>query len=88
MATDHIIEMKTFSLAAGQGVIHLKTSSAWGGGAYVLATVIQPRNPVSTPVPRRALGLVYVCLLYTSASDPGGLSHINRQGVVPCALYN
>ena len=38
----------------------LKTSAAWGGGAYVLVTVIQPRDPVASPTPKRALGLVYV----------------------------
>jgi uncharacterized protein YfaS (alpha-2-macroglobulin family) len=52
-------------VGAGGGVVRLKTSAAWGGGAYVLVSVIQPRDPVSTPVPRRALGLVYVPL------DPG-----------------
>ena len=42
--------------------MRLKTSPDWGGGAYVLVTVIQPRDPVATPKPRRALGLLYVPL--------------------------
>jgi len=62
VATDHIIDLKTLSLHSGQGLISLKTNATWGGGAYVLVTVIQPRNPVATPVPRRALGLIYVPL--------------------------
>jgi len=66
VATDHLIDFKTLTLGAGGGVVRLKTSAAWGGGAYVLVTVVQPRDPVATPLPRRALGLVYVPL------DPGG----------------
>jgi hypothetical protein len=46
--------------------VRLKTSAAWGGGAYVMVSVIQPRDPVASPKPRRALGLVYVPL------DPKG----------------
>src|SRR3569833_1863381 len=42
--------------------LHLKTSAAWGGGAYVLVDVIQPRDPAVTPKPRRALGLIYIPL--------------------------
>ena len=66
VATDRLIDFRTFSVGAGGGSIRLPTSAAWGGGAYVLVTVIQPRDPVSSPKPRRALGLVYVPL------DPRG----------------
>jgi uncharacterized protein YfaS (alpha-2-macroglobulin family) len=66
VATDRLIDFKTFSVGAGGGTVRLKTTAAWGGGAYVLVTVIQPRDPVSSPTPRRALGLVYVPL------DPRG----------------
>ena len=66
VATDRLIDFKTFSVGKDGGVVRLKTSAAWGGGAYVLVTVIQPRDPVSSPTPRRALGLVYVPL------DPKG----------------
>ncbi|HEY3797263.1 MAG TPA: alpha-2-macroglobulin [Caulobacteraceae bacterium] len=66
VATDRLIDFKTFNVPAGGGTVSLKTSADWGGGAYVLVTVIQPRDPVQTPLPRRALGLVYVPL------DPGG----------------
>jgi len=62
VATDRVIEFKTVSLGANGGRVRLETSAAWGGGAYVLVTVIQPRDPVATPVPRRALGLIYVPL--------------------------
>ncbi len=66
VATDHLIDFKTVSLSANGGVVRLKTDAQWGGGAYVLVSIIQPRDPVATPVPRRALGLAYVPL------DPKG----------------
>ena len=66
VATDRLIDFKTLTLGANGGTVSLKTTPAWGGGAYVLVSVIQPRDPVATPVPRRALGLVYVPL------DPKG----------------
>jgi uncharacterized protein YfaS (alpha-2-macroglobulin family) len=66
VATDHVIDFKTVSVPKGGTTIRLKSSPEWGGGAYVLVTVIQPRDPVATPKPRRAMGLVYVPL------DPRG----------------
>jgi uncharacterized protein YfaS (alpha-2-macroglobulin family) len=66
VATDRLVEFKTFTVPAGGGTVKLKTSPAWGGGAYVMVSVIQPRDPVATPKPRRALGLIYVPL------DPKG----------------
>ncbi|MDP1737394.1 MAG: alpha-2-macroglobulin [Caulobacter sp.] len=66
VATDRVIDFKTFSVGPNGGTVTLKTSAAWGGGAYVLVSVIQPRDPAATPKPRRALGLMYVPL------DPKG----------------
>jgi uncharacterized protein YfaS (alpha-2-macroglobulin family) len=66
VATDRLIDFKTLTVPAGGTTVRLKTSAAWGGGAYVLVSVIQPRDPVTTPRPRRALGLAYVPL------DPKG----------------
>jgi hypothetical protein len=62
VATDRLIDFKTLTVAPGGATVSLKTNAAWGGGAYVLVTVIQPRDPSVTPRPRRALGLVYVPL--------------------------
>ena len=62
VATDHLIDFKTLTIGANGGSVRLQTSPAWGGGAYVLVTIIQPRDPVATPLPRRALGLAYVPL--------------------------
>jgi hypothetical protein len=66
VATDHVIDFKTVSVPKSGTTVKLKSSPAWGGGAYVLVTVIQPRDPVATPKPRRAMGLAYVPL------DPRG----------------
>ncbi|MDP1629973.1 MAG: alpha-2-macroglobulin [Caulobacter sp.] len=60
VATDRVIDFKTFTVGPEGGSVTLKTSAAWGGGAYVLVSVIQPRDPKATPKPRRALGLLYV----------------------------
>ena len=66
VATDRLIDFKTVTVPKDGVTVHLKSSAAWGGGAYVLVDVIQPRDPAVTPKPRRALGLVYVPL------DPKG----------------
>jgi uncharacterized protein YfaS (alpha-2-macroglobulin family) len=81
VATDRLIDFHTLTLGARGGVVRLKTSAAWGGGAYVLVSVIQPRDPVSTPVPRRALGLVYVPL------DPGA-RRLTVDLAVPAKVYS
>ena len=60
VATDRVIDFRTLSVGEGGAKIRLKSSPDWGGGAYVMVTVIQPRDPAATPRPRRALGLVYV----------------------------
>ena len=62
VATDRLIDFRTLSIGPNGATLRLKTSDDWGGGAYVLVTVIQPRDPASSPKPRRALGLVYVPL--------------------------
>jgi uncharacterized protein YfaS (alpha-2-macroglobulin family) len=66
VATDHVVDFKTLTVGKGGATVRLKSSDAWGGGAYVLVSVIQPRDPVTSPRPHRALGLVYVKL------DPKG----------------
>ena len=62
VATDRLIDLKTVTVGKDGATVRLKTSAAWGGGAYVLVSVVQPRDPVASPKPRRALGLVYVPL--------------------------
>ena len=62
VATDRLIDLRSVSVGAKGATVKLKTTAAWGGGAYVLVSVIQPRDPVASPKPRRAVGLVYVPL--------------------------
>ena len=62
VATDRVIELRNIYVPAGGTTVRLKSSAAWGGGAYVLVSVVQPRDPVATPKPRRAIGLSYVKL--------------------------
>ncbi|HET9160284.1 MAG TPA: alpha-2-macroglobulin, partial [Caulobacteraceae bacterium] len=62
VATDRILEMKTVRLDEKGGHLKFRTTPEWGGGAYVLVSLIQPRDPGVTPKPRRAIGLVYVPL--------------------------
>ncbi len=62
VATDRLIDFRTVTVGKNGTTVRLKTNGAWGGGAYVLVSVIQPRDPVASPKPRRALGLVYVPL--------------------------
>ncbi len=62
VATDHIIDLKTVWIGANGGTVTLHTDSEWGGGAYVLVSVVQPRDPSRVPTPRRAMGVAYVSL--------------------------
>lgn len=62
VATDRLIDFKTVTVGKNGATVKLKTNGAWGGGAYVMVSVVQPRDPVAAPKPRRALGLVYVSL--------------------------
>ncbi len=62
VATDRVHELRNVRIPREGATVRLKSSPAWGGGAYVLVSVVQPRDPVSTPKPRRAVGLVYVPL--------------------------
>ena len=62
VATDRLIDFQTVSVGKGGTTLRFKTSGAWGGGAYVMVSVMQPRDPVASPKPRRALGMIYVPL--------------------------
>ncbi len=60
VATDRVLETRTVQVGAGGTSISLPVSREWGGGAYVLVTVMTPRDPADLPVPRRAVGVTYV----------------------------
>jgi uncharacterized protein YfaS (alpha-2-macroglobulin family) len=92
VATDHLIDFRTVTVGKDGASIRLKSSDEWGGGAYVMVTVIQPRDPVASPRPRRALGLTYVKLEPKGRSltvDVGTPDKIqSRQGIeIPVAVH-
>lgn len=60
VATDRVIETRTVRVSSDGATIDLPVSADWGAGAYVLVTVMTPRDPVNLPVPRRAIGVAYV----------------------------
>ena len=60
VATDRIHEIKRIKLDGKPQEITINTDASWGGGVYVLATVVTPRDAVSQPVPRRAMGVTYI----------------------------
>jgi uncharacterized protein YfaS (alpha-2-macroglobulin family) len=60
IATDRVIETRTVRVSAEGTNIDVPVNAEWGGGAYVLVTVMTPRDPVNLPVPRRAIGVAYV----------------------------
>ncbi|MBC7768263.1 MAG: alpha-2-macroglobulin family protein [Phycisphaerales bacterium] len=60
VATDRVIETRTVRVSSEGTTIDLPVTAEWGSGAYVLVTVMTPRDPVNLPVPRRAIGVAYV----------------------------
>jgi alpha-2-macroglobulin len=60
VATDRVIETRTVRVDGDGATIDLPVTEEWGSGAYVLVTVMTPRDPVNLPVPRRAIGVAYV----------------------------
>ncbi|MGZ3276834.1 MAG: alpha-2-macroglobulin family protein [Caulobacteraceae bacterium] len=62
VASDRLIASKSVTVPKEGTTVKLTADAAWGAGAYVMVTVVQPRDPVSSPKPRRALGVAYVPL--------------------------
>lgn len=60
VATDRVLETRTVRVSPEGTTIDLPVTADWGSGAYVLVTVMTPRDPVNLPVPRRAIGVAYV----------------------------
>lgn len=60
VATDRVLSMRTVRVPEGGTSINIPVEEEWGGGAYILVTVMTPRDPANLPVPRRAVGVTYV----------------------------
>ncbi|HVV32248.1 MAG TPA: alpha-2-macroglobulin [Vitreimonas sp.] len=60
IATDRVLDTRTVHVASTGSTIDVPVTNEWGPGAYVMVTVVTPRDPVNLPVPRRAVGVTYV----------------------------
>ncbi|MFK7940372.1 MAG: alpha-2-macroglobulin family protein [Roseovarius sp.] len=63
--SNRVIERQAIDVTAGENLIPLTVSEAWGAGAYVTAQVIRPMDVSAGQNPARALGLAYAKI------DPG-----------------
>ena len=62
---DRLIESRTLAVEAGDTVVDLPVTEAWGAGAYVTATLIRPMDVAAGRNPARAIGLAWAPV------DPG-----------------
>lgn len=60
VATDRVLETRTFSVPAEGGGFDVEVGDAWGPGAYVLATWYRPLAEGRPRDPVRAVGLAWV----------------------------
>jgi hypothetical protein len=60
-----VIDRQSVQVRAGENLIPLQVTDAWGAGAYVTAQVIRPMDVSAGQNPARALGLAYASI------DPG-----------------
>lgn len=60
VATDRVLSSRTLQVSDKPTTVDLKAATEWGPGAYVLVTVVTPRDPKTAPAPRRAVGIAYV----------------------------
>ena len=64
--SNHVIDLKTVEVKAGENMIDLPVTDAWGAGAYVTAIALKPGDQdARSHLPMRAIGLSY------AAVDPG-----------------
>ena len=62
---DRLIENRTLAVDAGEAVVDLPVTDAWGAGVYVTATLIRPMDVAAGRNPARAIGLAWAPV------DPG-----------------
>lgn len=60
VATDKVHMVKRLKVDEDGREFTIETDPSWGTGFYVLATVITPRDAVTQPIPRRAVGIAHV----------------------------
>jgi len=60
VATDRVLSVRQIEVSEAGAQITVPVTAEWGAGAYVMATVYTPRDPVAQPRPRRAVGAAYI----------------------------
>ena len=60
IATDRVHLVERMKVGDEGREVIVDTDADWGGGFYVMATVVTPRDPGERPAPRRAMGVAYV----------------------------
>lgn len=60
VGTDSLITTQTATIAAEGGEITLPVTEAWGGGAYVTATLFRPGDAQESRMPMRAIGVKWL----------------------------
>ncbi len=94
VATDRVIETRTVRVSPSGTNIDIPVTNEWGSGAYIMVTVMTPRDPVNLPVPRRAIGVAYVPVdmgqrtLAVIAGDGGRNVRPRTRAEVPVQVRN
>lgn len=60
IATDRVLETRTITVPQEGAEISFRVDEDWGAGAYVMVSVLTPRDPVAEPRPRRAVGVMHL----------------------------
>lgn len=60
IATDRVLETRSVSVPEEGAEIRVRVDEDWGAGAYVMVSVLTPRDPVAEPRPRRAVGVMHL----------------------------
>ncbi|MGP1275452.1 MAG: alpha-2-macroglobulin family protein [Caulobacterales bacterium] len=60
VATDRVILARTLEVGEGATEVELPVTEEWGAGAYVMVSVFTPRDAVTRPTPRRAVGVLHI----------------------------
>lgn len=60
IASDRVLATRSIEVAEGETELTLPVTADWGAGAYAMVSVFTPRDAVSRPTPRRAVGVAWL----------------------------
>lgn len=60
LANESVIESRSVDVPEDGAQVEFEVTEDWGPGAYVMVSVFTPRDPVSRPRPRRAVGVAHI----------------------------